>query len=83
MDVLLKNIQQYHYKIHEPALRIKLDNNIDSLVELLARSQDITNHHQDTQILMTKLYIFVNNLSPWTAYEHFYIWANYGQPFNY
>ena len=48
-------------KVHEPALRITLDNNIDSFVDLQAGSQDMKNHHQSIHILITELLKVVNN----------------------
>ena len=43
-------------KIHERALKITVDNKIGSFIELLTRSQDMTNHHhQNIKILVTEL----------------------------
>ena len=49
-------------KVHERALRIALDNNIESFLELLGKSQVVTNHQQNIWILMTELFKVVNNL---------------------
>ena len=46
-------------KIHERALRITPDNKF----EVPTKSQDITNHHSNIQILMTEIFKVVNNLS--------------------
>lgn len=51
-------------KINERTLWITLDTNINSFVELVTRSQDMTNHYRKTQSLMTKLFKVVNNLPP-------------------
>ena len=45
--------------IHERALRITPDNKF----EVPTKSQDITNHHSNIQILMTEIFKVVNNLS--------------------
>ena len=49
-------------KVHERALRIALDNNIESFLKLLGKSQVVTNHQQNIWILMTELFKVVNNL---------------------
>ena len=49
-------------KVHERVLRIALDNNIESFLKLLGKSQVVTNHQQNIWILMTELFKVVNNL---------------------
>ena len=54
-------------KIREQALMITLDNNNDSFAELLARSQDMTNHRWNIHILMVELFKVVNTLYTFPA----------------
>ena len=51
-------------KIHERSLQVALDNNIGTFTELLAKSNDITNHHRNIQILMTEIFKIANNIAP-------------------
>ena len=77
----MKNTNDAINKIHERALRIVLDNNIDGFIKLVAKSQDMTNHRQNIRILMTELFKVVNNLSSRMMHNFITIGGNHYNKF--
>ena len=53
-------------KLHETALRIALNNHISDFEALLHKSNDISSHQKNIQMLMTELYKIKNELAPLT-----------------
>ena len=58
-----RNIHSMINNIHERALRIVYNDNISSFDVLLEKSDSISIHHKNLQILATEIYKSLNNLS--------------------
>ena len=51
-------------KLHERALRLVLKNHVKDFEALLRKSNDISCHHRNIQMLMTEIYKLLNKLAP-------------------
>ena len=51
-------------KLHERALRLVLNNHVKDFEALLRKSNDISCHHRNIQMLMTEIYKLLNKLAP-------------------
>ena len=60
----LRTLNNGFTKIPARALKVTLDNSINSFLELVPNSKDIANHHRSIQILMKELYDITKNLLP-------------------
>ena len=50
--------------LNERALRIALNHNISDFATLLQKSNDVSGHHKNIQILMTELYLLKYEITP-------------------
>ena len=51
-------------KLHERALRLVLNDHVKDFEALLQKSDDISCHHRNIQMLMTEIYKLLNKLAP-------------------
>ena len=51
-------------KLHERALRLVLDDHVSDFEALLRRSNDVSYHHRNIQMLMVEFYKIKNELAP-------------------
>ena len=51
-------------KLHERALRLVLNDHLKDFEALLQKSDDISCHHRNIQMLMTEIYKLLNKLAP-------------------
>ena len=51
-------------KLHERALRFVLDDHVSDFEALLRRSNDVSYHHRNIQMLMVEFYKIKNELAP-------------------
>ena len=51
-------------KLHETALRLVLNDHVSDFEALLCKSNDISCHHRNIQMLMIELYKIKNELAP-------------------
>ena len=59
-----RKLNNYINKLHTRCVRIVCSNNTSSFEELLETDNSISVHHRNFQVLATKLYKIVNELSP-------------------